>query len=127
MKANRYKAPPKSEKESSGKKLQNITSRLGLGIKVDNQAAFQYMPFILFLTVLGIIYIANTFRAEKLNHRINNLEKEVELLRVDYRTLKYDFINVSKRTQITEKVKKLGLVPSNEPPIVIEVEPLGEE
>ncbi|MEH0156805.1 FtsL-like putative cell division protein [Limibacter armeniacum] len=123
MKTNTYKQPPKEPKVS---KLTQMVEKMGLGVRVDNISAFKYMPYLIFITFLGIIYIANTFRAEKLHHRINKMQKEVELMRVDYQTLKYDFINASKRSKIAEKVKKMGLIDSNKPPVVIEVDDLEQ-
>ncbi|MBB3697987.1 hypothetical protein KMW28_07305 [Flammeovirga yaeyamensis] len=87
----------------------------------------QYIQKIIFVTILGILYIANSFQAEKSHLRINKLEKSVEKLRVEYSTLKYDFINESKRSQIEKKAEAMGLVPLETAPIVISVPKLEDQ
>ena len=59
----------------------------------------RFLPQILFLSFLCLIYIGNRHYAEKRVRAINNLENEVEDLRADYTTLKADFMYESKQSE----------------------------
>ena len=50
------------------------------------------LPYVLFLTFLGVIYIGNRFHAEQMVRQINELKIEVGNLRVrtDYNNIRID-------------------------------------
>lgn len=81
----------------------------------------RFLPYVLFLVVLGLFYIGNSHYADKTNRKISKLEREVEDLRADYTTLKSDYMYSSKQSEVAKKVKELGLVESLEPPYKIVV------
>jgi phage shock protein A len=72
--------------------------------------------------VLGIFYIGNSHYADKTIRKIDKLEQEVEDLRADYTTLKSEYMFASKQSEVAKRVKKLGLVESQEPPFKIVIE-----
>ena len=78
-----------------------------------------YMPQIMFLMCLGILYIGNGHFAENTIRKINVTQKRVEDLRADYHTLKADYMFDSKQSEVATKVKKSGLRESYEPPLKI--------
>jgi hypothetical protein len=82
----------------------------------------QYVPKILFVMVLGLLYIGNTHYSEKTVRKINNIQAEVEDLRADYTTLKADLMFSSKQSEVARKVKNYGLEESLTPPFKIVVE-----
>lgn len=82
----------------------------------------QYVPKILFVMTLGILYISNTHYAEKTVREINSMQAEVEDLRADYTTLKADLMFASKQSEVARKVKEFGLKESLRPPYKVEVE-----
>ena len=82
----------------------------------------KYIPKILFVMVIGLIYISNTHYAEKTVRRINNIQAEVEDLRADYTTLKSDLMFASKQSEVAKKVKAFELKESLKPPYKVEVE-----
>lgn len=130
MRTNTYKEVPKSNPKSTiipseSKWIKKLPNFKFLSSDDDGENS-QYIPKILFVTFLGILYIANGFQAEKSHLRINKLEKSVEKLRVEYSTLKYDFINESKRSKIEKRVAPLGLIPLESAPIVISVSNLED-
>lgn len=85
----------------------------------------KYLPKILFVMILGLIYISNTHYGEKTVRKINNLQAEVEDLRADYTTLKADLMFASKQSEVAKKVRDLNLKESLKPPFKVEV-PKGE-
>lgn len=81
-----------------------------------------YLPKILFVLFLGLVYIGNTHYAEQTVRKINLLQVEVEDLRADYTTLKSDLMFSSKQSEVARKVKPFGLKESLTPPYKIVVE-----
>lgn len=82
----------------------------------------RYLPYILFTTVLAVIYIGNSHYAEKTIRKIDRLKKEVEDLRADYTTLKADYMFDSKQSEVAKNVSDLGITESVQPPEKIELE-----
>ena len=82
----------------------------------------EYLPHGLFLVFLGILYIGNGHYGENTIRRIDKVQKEVEDLHADYHTLKADYMFDSKQSEVSLKVKELGLRESSEPPVKITVE-----
>lgn len=79
----------------------------------------KYLPKILFVLLLSLIYISNTHYAEKTTRKINQLQTEVEDIRADYTTLKADLMFASKQSEVARKVKVMGLKESLNPPYKI--------
>lgn len=76
----------------------------------------KYLPYILFIMAIGIFYIGNNHYTEKTIRKITKMEKEVEDLRADYRTLQADYMHARLQSQVARRVKKLGLNESSTPP-----------
>lgn len=81
-----------------------------------------YLPKVLFVLVLGLIYIGNTHYAEQTVRRIEAVQVEVEDLRADYTTLKADLMFSSKQSEVARKVRPFGLKESLTPPFKVVVE-----
>ena len=79
------------------------------------------MPFILFLMVLGVIYISNIFRVEKTKRQIDNLEEELRELRYEYITSRSKLMNESKPSEIVIKLKDTGIGETLDPPVKVMV------
>lgn len=81
----------------------------------------QYLPHVLFVMFLTLVYIGNTHYATRMNRGIQKLKVETEDLRADYTTLKSDYMEASKQSEVARKVAAYGLVESSSPPFRIEV------
>ncbi len=79
----------------------------------------RHLPKVLFVVVLGVIYVWNTHYAERSIRKIDKLETEVEDLRADVTTMEAEVMYGSKQSEVAKKVKALGLVESKEPPYKI--------
>ena len=82
----------------------------------------QYLPKILFVMMLGLLYISNTHHAEKTVRKIDQVQSEVEDLRADYTTLKSDLMFSSKQSEVARKVKAMGLKESQNPPTKVVIQ-----
>ncbi|MBN2481739.1 MAG: hypothetical protein JXB19_08370 [Bacteroidales bacterium] len=76
------------------------------------------LPYIIFLTFLGIIYIGNRFYAERVVRQISEIKTEVTNLRAEQITTTAELMNISRPSEVTELIRErnLGLVESVEPP-----------
>ena len=99
-----------------------LEKKLKLETYFEDGFPVQYLPKILFVMALGLIYIGNTHYAEKTVRRINNMQAEVEDLRADYTTLKSGLMFESKQSEVARKVQPLGLKESLTPPFKVVVE-----
>ena len=82
------------------------------------------VPFILFLTFLAIIYIANRYHAERVVRETVKMQREVKELRFESITTAADLMYISKQSEVARMVKekKLGLEELVEPPSKIVIE-----
>jgi len=83
---------------------------------VSKEAATDMLPYLIFLCVLGMIYIANSHMAVKNIRDIDRVSKEVKELSWEYKSLKADLMFKSKMTEVAKKVDTLGLKELIEPP-----------
>ncbi|MFN9500425.1 MAG: FtsL-like putative cell division protein [Chryseotalea sp.] len=99
-----------------------IEKGLNLESYFEEGFPIQYLPKILFVLFLCLVYIGNTHYAEKTIRRINHIQAEVEDLRADYTTLKSDLMFASKQSEVAKKVNNLGLKESLTPPTKVVVD-----
>ncbi len=83
---------------------------------VSKEAATQMLPFLVFLCVLGMIYIGNSHMAITNIRNIDKLTKEVTELGYEYKSLKANLMFKSKQTEVAKKVDTLGIKELIEPP-----------
>jgi Bacteriodetes cell division protein (FtsL-like) len=67
------------------------------------------LPFVLFLSFLTVIYIANAHYAEKQVRQIQTLQNEVKELKRQYNSLKSETMFKSRLAEVGEDVESLGL------------------
>lgn len=81
----------------------------------------RFLPHVLFVMFLILLYIGNTHYGNRMNRSIQKLKTETEDLRADYTTLKSDYMEASKQSEVARKVAAYGLVESSSPPFRISV------
>jgi Bacteriodetes cell division protein (FtsL-like) len=127
---NKFRIEPTRSNESrvktpqggSGSSLfSGLEKRLKLETYFEEGFPVQYLPKILFVTFLSLIYISNTHYAEKATRQIDRAQSEVEDLRADYTTLKSDVMFASKQSEVAKRVNELGLKESLNPPFKVVV------
>ncbi|MCU0354523.1 MAG: FtsL-like putative cell division protein [Cytophagales bacterium] len=131
MATNTYKPPKQPSKLDKRRQRVNffrfVESSLSLGGVFEQGLPIRYIPHILFLTFIGIIYIGNIHYAEKNIRKVNRLKREVDDLRADYTTIKAEYMLQSKQSEVANKVAKQGLVESSVPPYKVVQEKKDEE
>ncbi|RKD13233.1 hypothetical protein BCY91_10455 [Pelobium manganitolerans] len=112
--------PQEKPKEKKPVEAPNFLS-VWLAKKASKEAATEALPFLLFLSFLGMIYIGNRHSAENNIRKIDALSKEVKELSWDFKTLKADLMFKSRQTEVIKKVDSLlGLKVSTKPPVKLQ-------
>jgi hypothetical protein len=121
--ASRRKAAPEP-RESPGStwSLFSLLDRFtGLDSFFEEGLPVKYLPKLLFVMLLTLIYIGNTHYGNRMNRNIQRLKLETEDLRADYTTLSSDYMEASKQSEVARKVAAIGLIESSSPPFRIVV------
>jgi uncharacterized pyridoxal phosphate-containing UPF0001 family protein len=84
--------------------------------------AFKHLPFVYFVGLLTLLYIANVHKAEKKIRTIENLKEEVNEKGWEYQSIKSEVNYKGIQSSTEERVKSTGLQPSKSAPKVIVVE-----
>ena len=113
MTENRFKI---EKDQKRGGFFKKIESSLGLTGLLDDGLPVKYLPYVLYIFILLLIYIGNNHYAEKSVRKIDRLEREVEDLRADYTTLKAEYMLSGKQSEVAKTVEEKGLEESLEPP-----------
>lgn len=122
QKANEPRVKPAAKASGNGKSVfSGLEKRLKLESYFEDGFPVQYLPKILFVVLLSLIYISNTHYAEKTTRQIDRAQTEVQDLRADYTTLKSDVMFASEQSEVARRVKPLGLKESLNPPFKIVV------
>jgi len=76
----------------------------------------QLMPFILFVSVLILFYIANSYTAERTIRHIDKIKKELKENRAEFISVKSEMMYRSKQSAVARAVEPLQLKESTDPP-----------
>jgi hypothetical protein len=87
--------------------------------RINYQWIVNNVPFLLFLSFLALIYIANGHFAVKNIREINDLEKEVKELHWHYLDEKTELMFRSKMSEVSQSVAPYGLQVPQTPPLEI--------
>lgn len=96
-------------------------------LRINYRLITQNRTYILFLSVLAVVYIANNHLAEKKIRKINRLGKEIKELKWEYLYLKSELMFNSKMSEVSKAVEPLGLKEMSTPPQRIMVKGKEEE
>jgi hypothetical protein len=105
----------KAEKKEN--KKSNLKGLLS-GKLLAKDLFLRQFPFILFLTLLGVIYISNRYAAEKMMRKNQKMQTEIKELRAESLTTAAELTNSSRQSQVAKIVEdnQLGLKESLVPP-----------
>jgi hypothetical protein len=114
------KKEEKTRKITTGALLKDLMS----GSTITDKIILKNLGYILLLTLLGAIYIANRFHAEKLTRETARLQKEVKDLRSESLSTSADLMYSSKQSEVFRLVRDrdLNLEELREPPFELIVD-----
>jgi hypothetical protein len=76
---------------------------------LTNKSSLKQAPFVLFLTIVALFYIANSYYAERKIRQINKINNELKELRSEYITSKSKLMFVSKQSEVAKTAEQMGL------------------
>jgi len=94
------------------KSLRNV---LG-GSFLSRETAIRFLPFLLFLTLLGLIYISNIYYAESNQRAIERTNEELKELRYEFISEKSKLMYQSKQSEVAKKLEETGITEATTPP-----------
>ena len=121
---NSFKQEAKSKNKSSGGGKSIFTlidEKLSVEKVFQDGLPIQYVPYVLYVAFLGVLYIGNTHYADRVSRNYDALTEAVEDFRADYTTIKADYMYESKQSEVERKVAAMGLEEGVIPPFKIEV------
>lgn len=92
------------------------------GTFLTSETTLKHLPFILFLALLAVFYIANGYYADDKIREVNRISNELKELRSEYISTKSDLMFASKQSEVAKSAEALGLKEPVVPPIKIEVD-----
>ena len=91
-----------------GKMTRGLHDVIG-GDLLSNQTVLRNLPFLVFLGILAMFYIGNTYYTEKTFKEIEKIKNELKELRYQSITAKSRMLDVGKQTEIAKKVERMGI------------------
>ena len=106
---------PVKKQRKIGKPIHDLLE----GDFLSKQAVVRNLPFLFFLAVIAVIYIANTYYAEKTFKEIERTKTELKELKYQYITTKSNLMYQSKQVEVGKQAEKLGLKETLVPPFKV--------
>ncbi len=110
--------PPRKKKSGIIKSLNSVFS----GTFLSNEKVLKHIPFVLFLSVIAILYIANGYWADDKIRQVNKITSRLKELRSEFISTKSDLMFVSKQSEVAKAAEKLGIKEPIAPPMKIVVD-----
>jgi hypothetical protein len=110
------------QKEQTESKRMSVRGLID-GSLLTREAVIKQLPYIIFLTLLILIYIGNRYHAEKVVRKTVELQNEVRELRSEAITTSAELMFISKQSEVTKLVKRknLELEELEKPPKIIKI------
>ena len=115
--------PQKESKPSKPRKkgvLAKGLSKIFGGSFLSDDRAVKHVPFVLFLGLIAIFYIANGYYADDKIREENKLKNDIKELRTQYISTKSDLMFESKQRQVAKALLPIGLKEPVVAPMIIE-------
>ncbi|MFM7177142.1 MAG: FtsL-like putative cell division protein [Bacteroidota bacterium] len=116
---------------------QHVASTAGVGDKKAGSSRFirlmyafgifskeglvKSMPFVFFLMAIALLYIANSYEAERVIRDIDKTGKELKALRTEYISVKSELMFTSKQSEVARMSSSFGISESKSAPMKIVV------
>src|SRR5207253_3785824 len=92
------------------------------GTFLSDEKTLKHVPFIVFLALIAIFYIANGYYADDKIREVNKISNQLKELRSEYISTKSELMFASKQSEVAKSALLLGLKEPVVPPIKIEVD-----
>jgi len=117
---NKKKTPPPTVAADSTPKKKtsrpDVFKNMASGKFLMNESTIKSVPFILFLALLGMLYIANNHYYERTVRSTNHIKKELKELRFEYIATKSQYSDSTKQSKVARRLAELGIHEAVRPP-----------
>lgn len=139
--ANKYREVVKPEKKEESTEAQNELrpaskpqkprkkgvlakglSSVFSGTFLTSDKTLKHLPYILFLTVIAVLYIANGYYADDKIRNVNKLSNEIKEKHSEYISTTSELMFISKQSEVAKAAEELGLKEPLVPPVKIKVD-----
>jgi len=111
-----------NESASAGSRIKGVGGAfqnvLG-GNFLRREGSVRMLPYLLFLAIMVMFYIANTYHAEKKEREIQALRKELKELRYEYITTRSELMHQSQQSEVATKLRGTDIKESRVPPVKV--------
>lgn len=117
--ANKLKQQSKAKAKKRGglgKGIARGTHMVLDGAFFTQQNTHQWLKVIFFLAFLGLLYISNSYIAEKKIREIDKTNRNIKELKFDYVQMRARLVEQSRPSVLAHKLEKYGIKPIVEPP-----------
>ena len=85
-------------------------------IDLDDKVFFKNLPFVIFLTLIGVLYITNSYYLEETIREIETIKNKINDQNNEFVITKTQVSIKGQRNEVVNKVLSLGLEESKNPP-----------
>src|SRR6185295_10661193 len=115
-------APKKKRSTKSARKFLKIMHVFGI---FNRNQVVRMMPFILFLTVLILFYIGNSYYAERTIREINTVKNDLKEKRAEFISTSSDLMFRTKQSEVAKAIAPMEIKEAIEPQKKITVATTG--
>jgi len=109
-------AEEKAPKKRSSRPARNLVRFMGVFGVLDRNQVVHAMPFILFVTVLIMFYIGNSYYAESTIRKIDKVKIDLKEKRAEFISTKSEVMFRSKPSEVAKAVEPMQIREPLEPP-----------
>ncbi len=107
------------EQKPVSKKKRSFSGRLFMEVLGGDFLAYNWVRrqinYVFFLAALALVYIANSYYAEDMSRKIDDLNRELKELHYEYISAKSELMQQTKQSTIAKRLTNSGLKESVEP------------
>jgi hypothetical protein len=118
MNESKKKASKPGGKNRTQKLAHTVTEVMG-GNFLTRENVVKQLPFLIFIVLLSLFYIGNSYSSEKLAIKIERIKKSNEELRYEQILMKSKLMHYSRQSEVAKKLVDTGLKESTIPPYKI--------
>ena len=92
------------------------------GTFLTSDKTLKHLPYIIFLAVIAILYIANGYYADDKIRQVNKLSNEIKEKHSEFISTTSELMFISKQSEVAKAAEELGLKEPVVPPVKIAVD-----
>lgn len=122
-----FKRKQRSAQEKEARRTKNsigpVVRDILSGEFLTKEGVTRHIPYLIFVSVLFIAYIAMGYQFERLEREKLKTKRQLEELSAEYKTLKAEFETQLQQSTVEQNIAELGLRQTIEPPFLLEYQP----